>query len=193
MSLATRCWQLHAQSSRVLSLRLCHPGVGPCPRACIWDGLGTLAAPAGAGLGAGGLPAEPAECPVCPQASCSPTSLLMGSTGSTSTKPSECARSRVPSSPPSTSSSRPGVRGWTGAMRAGWPTAPCSTPSTCPASPAVGCTSPRASAAMVHATGTCTALMPSASPLRSKVGAGKWDPGERCCAPSVASHVLPPP
>lgn len=181
MSLATHCWWLHAQSSPIpvhLSLGLCHPGMFPVVEPGFGMGRGTLRLLPGRT----GWVGCPAECPVCPQASCSPTSLPAASIGSTSMKPSRCARSKVPSSPASTSYSRPGTRDWTGAMQAGCLTAPCSIPSACPASPVVGCTSPRASAATAHATGTCTALMPSASPPGYEVGAGPgaggWDPGE---------------
>lgn len=139
-----------------------HPGVLPAPQRGFGMGLGTRA-------GSGRCPLS---APSTPQAWCSPTSLPAGSTASTSTRPSERAGSRAPSSPPSASSSRPGARVWTGATQAGWPTAPCTTPSACPANPAEGCTSPRASAATAPATGTCTASTSSASPPRSEVGAG---------------------
>lgn len=146
----------------LLSLGLLHPGVLPAPQRGFGMDLGTRAGSGWCHLSA----------PSAPQAWCSPTSLPAGSTASTSTRPSERAGSRAPSSPPSASSSRPGARVWTGATRAGWPTAPCTTPSACPANPAEGCTLPRASAATAPATGTCTASTSSASPPRSEVGAG---------------------
>ncbi|XP_017598197.1 PREDICTED: hyaluronan and proteoglycan link protein 3 isoform X1 [Corvus brachyrhynchos] len=75
---------------------------------------------------------------------------------------------------------------------AGWLAAGAVPPSPCPASPAGVCPSPRASAATARATGTCTALMPSASPPPSKERFSTWTAWLGWRRPSRAARMQGP-